>query len=126
MYYRTLGEFTSIRVHLSAKARSLRSTSDNVSYVRFDVSFPHVLDAQFSRLYADGSYAPANKENAMAEVSATPLVRKLGIKPGHCVVFQNAPNDFSRTLGPLPKGCMVVVAIDDTEADRMDVILSFG
>ena len=61
----------------------------------------------------------------MAEVSATPLVRKLGIKLGHRIAFQNAPNDFSRTLGPLPTGCMVV-AIDDPEADRMDVILSFG
>jgi hypothetical protein len=61
----------------------------------------------------------------MAEVSATPLVRKLGIKPGQRVVFQNAPNDFSRTLGPLPAGC-IVMAIDDTEAERMDVILSFG
>ena len=61
----------------------------------------------------------------MAEISPTPLLRKLGIKPGHRVLFQNAPNDFRHTLGSLPTGCRVV-GMDDDEADTIDVILAFG
>jgi hypothetical protein len=59
----------------------------------------------------------------VAEVSSTPLVRKLGIKAGHCVSFVNAASDFARTLGPLPAGCQQV-AVDDGE--ELHVILCFG
>jgi len=38
----------------------------------------------------------------MAGYSGTPLVKKLGIKPGHRLALLNAPDDFDRTLGPLP------------------------
>ena len=34
--------------------------------------------------------------------SGTPLPRKLGIKQGSTVVLVSAPDDFERTLGPLP------------------------
>lgn len=34
----------------------------------------------------------------MAGYSGTPLVKKLGIKPGFDVVFMNAPDDFVQTL----------------------------
>jgi hypothetical protein len=41
---------------------------------------------------------------APAGSSGTPLVRKLGIRPGSTVVLAGAPHDFVRTLGVLPEG----------------------
>jgi hypothetical protein len=61
----------------------------------------------------------------MAEISATPLVRKLGIKPGHRLAFVNAPGDFPRTLGAVPTGC-VVLLLDAVDATELDVIVRFG
>jgi hypothetical protein len=40
----------------------------------------------------------------MAGYSGTPLVRKLGLKPGQRAVFLHAPADYQRTLGELPDG----------------------
>ena len=37
-----------------------------------------------------------------AGYSKTPLVRKLGIKPSTTLTLLRAPEDFDRTLGPLP------------------------
>jgi hypothetical protein len=39
----------------------------------------------------------------MAGYSATPLVKKLGIKAGQRVLLAQAPHDFTETLGELPK-----------------------
>jgi len=61
----------------------------------------------------------------MAEVSPTPLVRKLGIKPGHRISFINEPADFARIVGPLPAGCLQLPE-DADDADQMDVIICFG
>ena len=38
----------------------------------------------------------------MAGYSGTPLVKKLGLKPGQRAVFLHAPADYQRTLGELP------------------------
>ena len=38
----------------------------------------------------------------MAGYSGTPLVKKLGFKPGFRVAFVNAPNEFESELGELP------------------------
>lgn len=43
--------------------------------------------------------APARKP---AGYSGTPLVRKLGIKPGTRIQFFDPPDDFGETLGPQP------------------------
>jgi Tetratricopeptide repeat len=40
----------------------------------------------------------------VAGYSGTPLVQKLGIKPGHRVALVNPPDDFAKTLGELPDG----------------------
>jgi hypothetical protein len=61
----------------------------------------------------------------MAEASATPLARKLGIKPGHRLAFVNPPGDFPRTLGPLPTGC-VHLPLDAQDAVELDVVVCFG
>jgi len=40
----------------------------------------------------------------MAGYSGTPLVQKIGIKPGHRIVLRNHPPSFLRDLGRLPEG----------------------
>jgi len=40
----------------------------------------------------------------MAGYSGTPLINKLGIKPGHRLVFLDPPPGYAKTLGPLPDG----------------------
>ena len=40
--------------------------------------------------------------------SGTPLVRKLGYKPGMRVRFLHAPDDYMDLLGPLPEGVQVL------------------
>jgi hypothetical protein len=40
----------------------------------------------------------------MAGYSGTPLAQKLGIKPGLTVVTINAPTNYRRLLGTIPKG----------------------
>jgi hypothetical protein len=54
--------------------------------------------------------------------SATPLPRKLGIKPGHRVLLDRAPQGFEDLLGALPDGVVV-----HRRAGRAayDVVLAF-
>ncbi|MGC2694797.1 MAG: DUF3052 domain-containing protein [Candidatus Angelobacter sp.] len=40
----------------------------------------------------------------MAGYSGTPLIQKIGIKPGHRVVLRNHPVSFVKDLGKLPEG----------------------
>ena len=40
----------------------------------------------------------------MAGYSGTPLLKKLGIKPGHVVLALNEPGDYWKWLSPLPEG----------------------
>jgi hypothetical protein len=61
----------------------------------------------------------------MAEVSTTPLVRKLGIKAAHRIAFVNAPIDFAHTLGPLPAGCTLIMD-NPAAGEQLDVIVCFG
>ena len=44
----------------------------------------------------------------MAGYSNTPLVKKLGIKPGHRLALLDAPDGFDETLGALPADVAVV------------------
>lgn len=58
----------------------------------------------------------------MAGYSGTPLIQKLGIKPGHRVLFVNPPSDFSETLGPLPEDAIEVRG----SSKNLDGILLFA
>ncbi|HST79630.1 MAG TPA: DUF3052 domain-containing protein [Verrucomicrobiae bacterium] len=40
----------------------------------------------------------------MAGYSGTPLVQKIGIKPGHRIILRNHPPSFLKDLGPMPDG----------------------
>lgn len=57
----------------------------------------------------------------MAGYSGTPLLQKLGIKPGHLISTQNAPASFNKELGPLPEGAAFV----GSTAKNVDAIVSF-
>ena len=54
--------------------------------------------------------------------SGTPIVKKLGIKPGFRIAILNAPNDYDATLGELPPD----VVRYDTLQDSLDLIQFFA
>jgi len=55
------------------------------------------------------------------DYSATPLPRKLGIRPGAVVAFLDAPEGFGDRLGPLPDG----VVVRRRAQGELDVIVLF-
>ena len=57
----------------------------------------------------------------MAGYSGTPLVQKLGIKPGHRISTVNEPPSFDQALGALPNGAAFV----GSTAKDVDVIVAF-
>ena len=57
----------------------------------------------------------------MAGYSGTPLLKKLGVKPGFRVVLVGAPKDFKEELGALPEGAKFTSAT----ADSLNLILAF-
>ncbi|MBO6584795.1 MAG: hypothetical protein JJ953_01690 [Gracilimonas sp.] len=44
----------------------------------------------------------------MAGYSGTPLLKKLGIKPGYAILLVNPPDYFQKLLGPLPEASRFV------------------
>lgn len=57
----------------------------------------------------------------LARYSGTPLVSKLGIKPGHLVFLISPPADFDHTLGALPDRAQVATS----GAKSVDVVVFF-
>ena len=57
----------------------------------------------------------------MAGYSGTPLVKKIGIKPGHRIIFRNDPSGFMKDLGELPAG----VVKSEKLSGQADVIVYF-
>ena len=60
--------------------------------------------------------------NACTNVSGTPLVRKLGVKPNARLGLVAAPQDFDATLGELPLGARVRRRLG---GEPFDVIVAF-
>jgi hypothetical protein len=56
----------------------------------------------------------------MAGYSGTPLVQKLGIKPGFRVFVASAPSDYRRLIGALPERVTVLSRLSGT-ADMVHV-----
>lgn len=57
----------------------------------------------------------------MAGYSGTPLIQKIGIKPGHRVILRNHPASFVKDLGKLPEG----TETSDRLAGKANVIVYF-
>ncbi len=60
----------------------------------------------------------------MAGYSATPLPKKLGIRPGQRVALLNAPEGFDQTLGELPPVAALYNSLAGAHA--LDVVLLFA
>src|ERR1700690_2231495 len=61
------------------------------------------------------------EDRTVTDTPATPLVKKLGIKPGHHVLVLNAPSGFVAALGTLPATASLTTQADST----FDAILVF-
>lgn len=59
-----------------------------------------------------------------AGYSGTLLIKKLGIKPGQRVCILNSPNNYPRTLGPLPGGVELVNRLNKNHT--LDLIQYFS
>ena len=57
----------------------------------------------------------------MSGYSGTPLLQKIGIKPGHRVILRNHPVSFLKDLGELPEG----VETSERLAGKANVIVYF-
>jgi hypothetical protein len=57
----------------------------------------------------------------MAGYSGTPLIQKIGIKPGHRIILRNHPASFVKELGKLPEG----TESSDRLAGKANVIVYF-
>jgi len=51
-----------------------------------------------------------------AGYSETPLIKKLGLKPGERSCFLNAPEGFPKTLGALPMGIQLIQRLPKTRS----------
>lgn len=52
----------------------------------------------------------------VAGYSGTPLIKKLGLKPGQRACFLNAPENFPNTLGALPFGIQLIQRLPKTRS----------
>jgi hypothetical protein len=57
----------------------------------------------------------------MAGYSGTPLLKKIGIKPGHRLLLRNHPASFVKDLGKLPEGAEKT----ETLTGKLDVVVYF-
>lgn len=69
-----------------------------------------------------GTAAWSSYNEGMSGFSIAPLFQKLGLKPGMKVCFEMPPDDYDRTLGPLP----ATIVLDNELPDGdFDLIQSF-
>ena len=54
---------------------------------------------------------------------ATPLAKRMQIKPGHRILAVNAPEDYAHALGELPAGARLVTRGDPASADHVHVFV---
>jgi hypothetical protein len=57
----------------------------------------------------------------MAGYSGTPLIQKIGIKPGHRIILRNHPASFVKDLGKFPEGTVSA----DRLSGKANVIVYF-
>ncbi len=60
----------------------------------------------------------------MAGYSGTPLINKLGIKPGTKILALNTPKDYAQILGILPTGAMIVAKPPKSGADIVHLFIA--
>lgn len=81
------------------KVTATRSVLPDATYASWDEIGPRLREAM-----ASPPREPHVPSSALAGYSGTPLPKKLGIKPGTCVLLARAPGEFPEVLGELPEG----------------------
>ena len=79
------------------------------------------IEADLVAAIAAPPASPVVPDSAFAGYSGTPLVKKLGIKPGTAVALVDAPDDFEQTLGRLPDGA----SLDRLGPEEGDLVIWF-
>ncbi len=82
-----------------AKVEPIRALLPDAVYTSWDLLGPALAEA-----IAHPPAAPTAPDSVFAPYANTPLVKKLGIKPGMTVGLLGAPEGFAATLGELPAG----------------------
>jgi hypothetical protein len=70
------------------------------------------IGSSLKRAIAHPPKEPVSPASVFDGYSGTPLPKKLGIKQGSVVGLINTPEDFARTLGPLPVGAKLLTGAD--------------
>ncbi len=99
-----------------AKVVQVRAQVPDAVYTRWE----HILK-EIPKAIKNKPKNPIVPESSLAGYSGTPLLKKLGIKPGIEVALVNTPNDFEQTLGTLPDS----VSISPKLNSQFDLILWF-
>ncbi|MCY4623492.1 MAG: DUF3052 family protein [Chloroflexi bacterium] len=84
------------------KVARLREVLPDAAYASWED-----IGGALAEAIANPPESPVVPESLFAGYSGTPLPKKLGVKPGMTVTLLGAPDDFERTLGPLPEGAML-------------------
>ncbi|MGE5323319.1 MAG: DUF3052 domain-containing protein [Actinomycetota bacterium] len=58
----------------------------------------------------------------MAGYSGTPLIQKIGVRPGHRIMVRNQPPTFFKELGPMPEGAQY----STKPSGRANVVICFS
>ena len=92
----------------AAKVERARQVIPDAAYTSWDE-----IEGDLEAVIAAPPANPVVPESTFAGYSGTPLVKKLGFKPGAAVALVDAPEDFDATLGPLPDGASLGIVGPD-------------
>ena len=95
------------------KVAGIRKILPDAVYTSWD-NIEQVLPQAIAHPPAD----PIKPRSALEGYSGTPLIKKLGIKPGFRVALAGAPPDFETTVGPLPEGARYSAMRGRARVDR--------
>jgi hypothetical protein len=85
------------------KVEKIRTSLPDATYTDWD----H-FRAPLKKAISHPPVNPVSPPAMMDRYAATPLVKKLGLKPNSRVALLRAPDDFERTLADLPEGVTLV------------------
>lgn len=86
-----------------AKVEAIHALLPDAAYTSWDLIGPALAEA-----IAHPPAAPIAPDSVFAPYANTPLVKKLGIKPGAAVGLLGAPDGFAAALGELPAGATLL------------------
>ena len=100
-----------------AKVERVRNLLPDAAYTSW-----RAVRGSIRRSLRQGAADPVVPDSTFAAYAGTPLPKKLGIKPGSVVALIGAPEEFERTLGPLPEGAV----LKEGARGRCDLVVWFA